>query len=468
MNGDPVKITDILRCDARSGHLIEWTLHAATVASADDVTEDSRPPAYIQESHVRTVRTLRQRGRYIPTWVGTAFDILGHVDLDILESTLQLWTRSHETLRSGFRWVGEDLQRFTLDVDTVSLQREMVGDFPWAEGLCQHLQDRFDAATDSMSWPNFIYAAVVRDDSTSLYLAFDHINVDAYSLLLVPAEIHNLYAARAEGRAVEPPETGSYVDFSEIERAQADRIDESHEIVARWREFIGSCDGMLPTFPLELGIVPGDLPKQNLLREMLVDDSDATAFDAYCRGFGSRTLAGILAASSVVVFEVGGHSTCRTVVPFHTRATSQWSESVGWYVGVAPIEIPTAQAQNFREVLEMARDALHANRSMARMPIARVLHLLGSDFRPTSPDLFSLISYVDARVAPGADRWAEWNASTLIRVSQGDQVCVWITRVHEGLQVACRYPDTDIAHKNILRFVEGLRKIIVSVPRISG
>ena len=47
-------------------------------------------------------------------------------------------------------------------------------------------------------------------------------------------------------------------------------------------------------------------------------------------------------------------------------------------------------------------------------------------------------------------------------------MCVWITRVHEGLQVACRYPDTDIAHKNILRFVEGLRKIIVSVPRISG
>ncbi|MGH3780086.1 MAG: condensation domain-containing protein [Pseudonocardiaceae bacterium] len=350
----------------------------------------------------------------------------------------------------------------------MSLQREMVGDFPRAEDLCQHLQDRFDAATDSMSWQNFIYAAVVRDNSTSLYLAFDHINVDAYSLLLVPAEIHDLYAARAEGRAAEPPEAGSYVDFCEIERAQADRIDESHEIVARWREFIGYCDGMLPTFPLELGIVPGDLPKQNLLREMLVDDSDATAFDAYCRRFRSRILAGILAASSVVVLEVGGHSTCRTVVPFHTRATSQWLESVGWYVGVAPIEIPTAQAQNFRGVLEMARDALHANRSLARMPIARVLHLLGSDFRPTSPDLFSLISYVDARAAPGADRWVEWNASTLIRVSHGDQVCVWITRVHEGLQVACRYPDTDIAHKNILRFVEGLRKIIVSVPRTSG
>jgi mycolipenoyl-CoA---2-(long-chain-fatty acyl)-trehalose mycolipenoyltransferase / long-chain-acyl-CoA---trehalose acyltransferase len=209
------------------------------------------------------------------------------------------------------------------------------------------------------------------------------------------------------------------VNFCAIEREQADQIDGSHDIVARWREFIGSCDGMLPAFPLELGIVPGDLPKQNLLQEMLVDDSTATVFDAYCRRFGGRILAGLLAASSVVALEVGGRSTCRTVVPFHTRATSQWSESVGWYVGVAPVEIPTAQAQNFQGVLEMARDALRANKSLARMPIARVLHLLGSDFRPTSPDLFSLISYVDARAAPGADRWAEWNASTLIRMPYG-------------------------------------------------
>ncbi|MGH3832688.1 MAG: condensation domain-containing protein [Pseudonocardiaceae bacterium] len=462
-----MKITDILRCDARPGRLIEWTMHPATVASADDAPEDSRPPAYIQESHVRIVRILRQRGRHIPNWVGTAFDIPGHVDLDILESTLRQWTCRHETLRSGFQWIGDDMRRFTLDADTVSLRREVVGDFARAEDLCQYLQDRFDAATDALSWPNFIYAAAVRDDSTSLYLAFDHMNVDAYSLQLMAAEIHDLYSASVAGRVAEPPEVSSYVDFCEIERAQANQIDDSHEIVTRWREFIASCDGMLPTFPLELGNVPGELPKQNLLLEMLVNDSDAAAFDAYCWPFRSR-LAGILATSSIAVHEVGGVSTFRTVVPFHTRVKSQWSDSVGWYVGVAPIEIHTAQAQDFRGVLELACDALRANRSLARMPLPRVLHLLGLDFRPASPDLFSMISYLDARGVPGADRWAEWNASTLIRVSYGDQASVWVTRIHEGLHVACRYPDTDIAHKNILCFVEGLRKIIVSVARTGG
>jgi mycolipenoyl-CoA---2-(long-chain-fatty acyl)-trehalose mycolipenoyltransferase / long-chain-acyl-CoA---trehalose acyltransferase len=459
-----VKVTDILRCDARAGRLIEWTLHPATVAAADDAPRDSRPPAYIQEAHIRTARAFRQLGRHIPIWVGTAFDIPGYVDLDILESTLQLWTRRHETLRSGFHWVSDDLRRFTLDAHHVALQRHVVGDFARAEDLCQYLQSRFDAATDSLSWPSFIYAAVIRDDSTSVYLAFDHINVDAYSLQLMAAEIHDLYAASVEGRAAEPPEVSSYADFCAIERAQADQIDDSHEIVARWREFVASCDGMLPTFPLDLGVVPGELPQQTILAEMLVDDSDAAGFDAYCRRSGG-ILPGILAISSIAVLEVGGRPTCRIVVPLHTRVRSQWSESVGWYVGVAPIEIPTAQAQDFRGVLEMARDALRTNRSLARVPIARILHLLGSDFRPASPDLFSLISYVDARAVPGADRWAEWNASTLVRMSHGDQVGVWFTRIHEGLQVACHYPDTDIAHKNILRFVEELRKIIISVAR---
>lgn len=156
-----MRITDILHCDARPGRLVEWTTYPRIVAATGYAPEDSRPPAYIQESHIRTAQTLRQHGRYIPVWVGTAFDIPGHVDLDILESTLLLWTRRHETLCSGFQWVGDDLRRFTLDPDTVSLQRKVVGEFPRAEDLCHYLQDRFDAATDPLSWPNFIYAAVV-------------------------------------------------------------------------------------------------------------------------------------------------------------------------------------------------------------------------------------------------------------------------------------------------------------------
>ncbi|MEU6666365.1 condensation domain-containing protein [Streptomyces sp. NPDC046727] len=456
-----MRISDIQRCEVRPGRLVEWTFSPATIATAAALPPDPRPPAYIQESHIRTARSVREGGLFVPTWLGAAFDLPGRADLDALEQALRGWTLRHETLRSGFRWAGDDMHRFTLEDDDVSLHREVIGDFTDAEGLVRYLQDRFDVAADALGWPNLIFAAVVRDDSTSVYMAFDHTNVDAYSVHRIPHEIHELYLAGVTGRPAVDTSVGSYVDFCEQERANADGIDDTHAIVARWREFIGRCDGRLPGFPVDLGLQPGGpLPAQKLMCEPLLGADAAAAFEAYCRPYGG-SLVGVLAATSLIVHEIGGQPCYRTVVPFHTRLKSAWSDSVGWYVGGAPIEVPAART--FEDALTTVRAELRANRSLARIPLARVLRLLGADFRPTSPDMYSIVSYVDARLTPGSDRWTEQKAYGLIRVSYGDQVCIWVNRLHDGLWLACRYPDTDVAYKNVRRYVEGLRDRIASV-----
>lgn len=459
-----MRMTDIQRCEIRPGRLVKWALHPMTANAATRSPEDSRPPAYVQESHIRTTRSVRQGGLFVPTWLGTAFDIPGQIDLDVLQDALRDWTLRHETLRSGFRWIGDDMRRFTLEADAIVLRREDVGDFSDATALAQHLQDLFDVAADALAWPNFIYTAVVRNDGTSVYMAFDHSNVDAHSIQRIPAEIHDLYTAGVEGRTVDTEPVSSYVDFCAIERTDADQIDDTHAIVTRWREFIARCDGKLPNFPVDLGLDPGGpLPTQKLMHEMLVDDADAAAFEAYCRPYGG-SLIGVLAATAVVAHQINGQQVYRTVVPFHTRAKSRWANSVGWYVGGAPIEIPIAQAPDFDNALEMVRAALRESRPLSRMPIARVLRLLGSDFRPTSPDLYSIVSFVDSRGITGSQRWQGLKAYGLIRVSYGDQVCVWTTRLHEGLQLASRYPDTNLAYQNMRLYVEGLRELIVSAP----
>ncbi|MGW4648655.1 condensation domain-containing protein [Kitasatospora sp. NPDC004289] len=460
-----MRVTDIQRCEIRPGHLVEWTLHPAAVEVAAGLPDDARRPAYVQEAHVRTARTVREGGLSVPTWLGTAFDVPGRVDLDVLQEALRVWTLRHETLRSGFRWAGDELRRFTLAAEAVRLHRTDAGDFPDGAVLAEYLQDRFDVAADALTWPNYVFAAVVRDDGTSVYMAFDHTNVDAYSLQRIAAEIHELYAAGLDGRTVHAPEVASYIDFGATERAEADRIDDTDAVVARWREFIARCGGKLPNFPVDLGLDPqGPLPAQKLMNEMLVGDADASAFEAYCRPYGG-SLIGILAATALIVRELGGQEVYRTVLPFHTRAHSQWADSVGWYVGVAPIEVPVGRAPDFDSALRMVRTTLRQNRALSRVPIAKVLRLLGSDFRPTSPDLFSIVSFVDARGCPGAERWHDLKAYTLLRVSYGDQVCAWTTRIHEGLQIASRYPDTDPAHKNIRLYVEQLRELIVSVAQ---
>ena len=134
-------------------------------------------------------------------------------------------------------------------------------------------------------------------------------------------------------------------------------------------------------------------------------------------------------------------------------------------MGGAPIEVPVARATDFDSALEMVRAALRESRPLARMPIARVLRLLGADFRPTSPDLYSIVSFVDARGVVGSERWRDLKAYGLIRVSAGDQVCAWTTRLHEGVQFACRYPDTDVAYKNMCLYVDRLRELIVTAAR---
>ena len=460
-------MSDLQRCEIRPGRLVEWTLHPAAVGAGRALPDDARPPAYVQESHIRTARSVRRDGLFVPTWLGTAFDIPGPVDLDVLQGALRTWTLRHETLRSGFRWAGDEMRRFTLDVEAVALHREDVGDFADPVTLTLYLQDRFDVEAYALTWPNFLFAAVVRDEGTSVYMAFDHSNVDAYSIHRIAAEIHELYAAGLDGRAVETAPVASYIDFCASERTDADRIDATHTIVAHWREFIARCDGKLPNFPVDLGLAPeGPLPAQKFLQEMLVDDEHAAAFDAHCRPYGG-SLVGVLAAIALAVREINGLRVFRTVVPFHTRAKSRWADSVGWYVGGAPIEIPVEQAVDFDHALELARTALRENRPLSRMPIARVLRLLGADFRPTSPDLYSIVSYVDSRGIPGSRRWQELKAYGLIRVSYGDQVCAWVTRVHEGLQFACRCPDTGAADKNMRRCIELVRERVVSVAQES-
>lgn len=461
-------MTDIERCEVRPGQLVEFTLSPETVAVATGLPEDVRPPAYIQESHIRTVRSVREAGLYLPTWLATAFDLPGGpVDLDALQDALHTWTLRHETLRSGFRCDGGRTRRFTLAADEVCLRREVVGDFPVASDLARYLQDRIDTATYALNWPNLLYAAVVRDDCTSVYMAFDHSNVDGHSLQLIPAEIHELYAAAVDGRAVERAPVSSYVDFCEVERADADRIDGHHDVVSRWREFIRRCDGTMPNLPVDLGLDDpggpgGAMPAQLLMNEMLVDADTAAAFESYCRPYGG-SLVGFLAATSLVVHEIGGEPVYRTVVPFHTRVKSRWSDSVGWYVGGVPIEIPVAA--DFPGALAAVRRALRANRPLARVPLARVLDLLGPDLRPTSLDLHAAVSFLDARGIPGSERWVEWKAYGLGRVSYGDKVGIWFNRLHEGVWFAARHPDTAVAHKNMRLYVERLRDLVLSVTR---
>jgi hypothetical protein len=455
-----MKLTWISEYEAHPGEMVEWRLHPATIAVAGQLVSDARPPSYMQAGHIRTAAMLRDLELEAPTWLGTVFDIAGELDADALETALLAWITRHESLRSGLRMAGQQLERFTFDAQAVALQRVVVGQFSRGEDVVRCLDERFDVACDPLTWPPYLFVTVARDDGFTVYLAFDHSMVDGYSITHIPAEIHEHYAAAVSGQAAEFVEVGSYVDFSEIEYDSAQQLDVDDDAVVRWQRFVQASGGGLPGFPLDLGVAPGEMPAQIGICEWLLDTADADAFEAACTAAGGSFLAGVLAVASLVAYEQGGEPVYRTVVPFHTRYEQQWEHSLGWYIGLGPVEIATAQAQDFAELVGMAHAAARAAKAVAQVPFGKICTLLDTVVRP-----LTVFSYMDGRTLPGADRWGDWRAHAFGKVSVGDEAYVWVNRTVNGLYMTCRYPGTDTAGANIAGYIERTNTVLTTIVR---
>ncbi|GAB3496894.1 condensation domain-containing protein [Amycolatopsis cihanbeyliensis] len=452
-----MRFTEISDYQVRPGRLTEWRPRAEEAAWVDD----PRPPSYVQEAHLRNARAQRDSGRGTPTWLATAFELPGRLDPEALESALLAWTDRHETLRSSLRCVpsprgGTDLRRRTLAGGAVSIERRLIGEVARADEVGKHVEELFDHATSPLDWPPYVFVTVERPDSSTIYLGLDHTNVDGYSILLIAHEIRELYAAAVAGDRAELAETGSYLEFSRLERDEASVIGGEHETIAAWREFVRTEGGELPAFPLAVGGRQEVPVPQSSTCTWLLDPDQADSFEAACRKGGEGFFAGVLACLGIAGHEVSGRPSFRALAPFHTRSEARWAASLGWYIGLIPLHIRVAGEGNFHNLTRSAAAAARDRRPMAKVPFARVCEVLDLPLEPRF-----VVSYMDMRRTPGAREWREWNTCAFhSRMTGSDEVYVWIHRNHEGVYVTCRYPDTEAGNRNVLRYIGHLRRVI--------
>jgi hypothetical protein len=400
------------------GRIVEWRMSDNALAAAISAPIDDVPPSHNQELHIATGVALRTAGVDAPPWLALAFDIAGAVDLPALGRAFGKWIERHETLRSGFRSDGASLTRFTLAPELAELEMREVGDAESAGDVRAHLQQRFDESTDPLVWPAYLFAAVVREDATTVTMAFDHSNIDGYSIAMTAYEIQALYGAELVGGDAGLPEAGSFLEFCAIERGRQVPMPAVVATVQHWHRFLRACDGTLPSFPVDLGVPAGTIAAQTSLEEMeLLDAQAAEQFGQACRAAGGSFVAGILAAMGVAAAELGGNDRYRTVIPLHTRTEARWQWSLGWYINVAPIDFPVRGAVTFTEVLHGAEASFRQARAVGSAPLPEIAALLGYDVDPTRRDRFSMTSYIDARIFPGSDQYDAWAAHAIGNVS---------------------------------------------------
>ncbi|MEU6131066.1 condensation domain-containing protein [Saccharopolyspora sp. NPDC047091] len=467
-----MRFTEIADYSVRPGEAARWCVSPPDGAEPEP---DPRPPSHLQQAHVRA--RAEQGATSDPSWLAVGFDLDGPLDEPAWRTALLDWLDRHETLRSALRPDGDEVRRHTWEPGRLTVSRTGLGTFRDPAEASDALRELFNARTDPTSWPSFAFVTVSRADSCTVCLAFDHGNVDGYSILLVLHEIRELYLAARGGRAADLPavaEIGSYVDFCAREREYTDGFERSDEPVARWAEFLADCGGAPPGFPLPAGApFAADGSRQHGLCEWLVDADGAAAFEQACRRNGGSAFSGALAALALAAARPGAADApdrFRALLLLHTRSARSWARSVGWFVGLAPVELAlpvgvtaagaagVPDGVDLLDLLPSAGAALRRAKPLSTVPVPKVAELLGVELPPRF-----VVSYMDLRSSPGSRCWAESNARALhAPASSADEVYLWVMRSVEGIYVTSRFPGADQADAAVREYVARLRYLVLA------
>ncbi|MGW6621888.1 condensation domain-containing protein [Nocardia sp. NPDC055002] len=381
-------------------------------------------------------------------WLAAAFDIPGHVNRDRLADAYRGLIARHGTLRSSFTATPSGPLRILRPTPN-RLEPQPDIAHGSATTLRETLRRHGNIRCAPFAERAYLLAAIDRPHTSTIVCAFDHAHVDAYSIAIIIEDLRLLYYG-ADPETL--PATGDFVDYcaTPVEfRPDDPRVD-------GWRDFFGDQGVIPPSFPLDLGLEPGQRAPQAIdLREVL--SADATErFESLCRTSDAGLFAGALAALAHSIRRAGGGSRLRMVFPLHTRHDPQWRNAVGWFTTNAPVTVDATH--DFADTVRSARESVRAALGLGTVPLAETLHELGG-LRPSRADIF-MVSYVDYRRLPGAAIHRFINATHISNTGSADDVQLWFSRSDKGLALRARYPATPQAHAVVRAFLDDVEQIL--------
>ncbi|WP_030200363.1 condensation domain-containing protein, partial [Streptomyces sp. NRRL S-87] len=457
------------------GHAVEWRVRAVTRAGASQ--EPDRPlPSYNQEYHFAASAPPAgdagegggdgsgERGR--TDSFAVTFEIRGRLDRPALEAALLHCVRRHEALRCTFRSAaGGGVVVDVAAPEDVKLEAVDRGAVSSPAGARARVE-RFLSTTDTRRGPWFVMGAMIREESTTVHFACDHLVTDGTSMTVVLDDIATAYEAFSRGREPDLPAVAGFVEHAREERRRTAGVGPEDGRLDHWKGFMARNGGPFPRFPLDLGIEPGAGCRAVNATDTLLDRSGAAALEARCRSVGAGVATGALAAVGVSLRKEGGPDVYRALVPVGTRGRGRHAHSTGWFVNLLPVEFPVAAGADFAQTVGAARDASTRMVRGGRIPFVVVLRLLAPELyaRPW-PHAVNFVSYMDLRDVPGAAHHAERQAGAYTSIPCTNGMFLWLHRTHEGIHLNSVHVDTPPARRTKAALVGTLGRTLEAMAR---
>ncbi|MFC3950404.1 condensation domain-containing protein [Aeromicrobium fastidiosum] len=490
-------LDEMSRWRPRPGAIVMFGPSGRSLTAAAAAPADSAPASFLQADHLRAYAERRGQAGEHRAWTGVATDVDGPLDREALARAVTRLVVTHEGLRSWFDVSGAEPVRHVVPADDVelvvtdeivlggkTLDGDVLAGDDWQAALQRHLVSVFDATCRPDSWPAFCLGAVERPDGFGLFWGCDHAFTDGASQIMVASELADLYAAEiaapggpevVEGALPGPDQTGPFADFAMSEHVAAATYDASSPEVREWTRLIEGSGGRLPSFPLDLGLEPGQTAPVSISSNDLLDADGAASLDARCREAGARTVDAVFAAIAATEHELAHRDSYVGVTVLGARERGPFARSHGWFCTFAPIAFDVACHEGDVDgLLRSAHEAMARGKQIGRMPVHVALAEMvrSGVVRPETLGSPQLVSYLDLRRFPGAGRPAHERGVHFTGAGRTANASMWVNRDSRRLYLAMQHPDTPQAHEStdlyrrtVARTLQAMADGATRVPR---
>lgn len=317
-----------------------------------------------------------------------------------------------------------------------------------AAGTVAALRAALDVACDPRSGhPPLVLAHVAAAPTSWLVVAADHLVVDAWSVAVLARD-----AAAAAGVPLAPAVTAPAPPGDFHARAAAwsaaPPLPPDDPRLAGWVRFLEAQDFALPTFPLLLGLAPGERRPQETDVATLVDATTATALAAVAAGAGVSTYAVVLAALADAVAALGGPARLPLLLPVGTRTPAD-AGTVGWFTTTVPLVVGAGDG------VGAVGDALRGAVELASAPLDQVLAGLPCPLVRRRDDVF-MVSWLDYRRAPVVPAGTQHVSAA----TDADDVQLWLSRTVDGVAVRVRRPAGAVPARTVAGLLDAWREAL--------
>ncbi|OIN46673.1 non-ribosomal peptide synthetase [Pseudomonas azotoformans] len=318
--------------------------------------------------------------------IPSALRLKGCLDLEALQKSFEHLIARHESLRTRFRQVGEDVQQEVQADCRVVLVPETIDESQLQTRVEQAIEQPFDLEQGPLLRMTLLRLA---EQEHVLVLVQHHIISDGGSMQVMVADVVQAYTAYSQGREFELPTLPiQYADYAIWQRSWMEAGEKERQL-AYWRDLLG---GDQPVLELPLDRPrPAVQSYRGASLDLSLNGQLAAGVRALAQREGATSFMVLLASFQVLLHRYSGQRDIRVGVPTANRNRVETQRLVGFFVNTQVLKAELDEQTTVLALLRQTRQRVLEAQAHQDLPFEQLVEALRPERSLSYSPLFQVM-----------------------------------------------------------------------------